>query len=170
MRKVYCWTWSKGQNFQLLRWLILANVTRQVLFLQVLMYSMGLFWKANRHRKCKLNSQHFDFRALPAVKLLNSAAGQGTVQNEVSLVWLNGECVEDRNVCKHWAKTVTVTGKKKRGGWGRGRGIEAGGTWLQNIAMIYKSTFGTQSRSKDKEEIWLLSDLSFSKFIISWHG
>lgn len=83
------------------------------LFLQVLMNSLSLFWKANRHRKCMLKFQHLDFRALSVVKLLNSAAGQVAVQNEVSLVSLNRECVENRTTCKHQARTMTVTGKKR---------------------------------------------------------
>lgn len=33
-----------------------------------------------------LKPQHLDFRALSVVKLLNAAAGQGAVQNEVSAV------------------------------------------------------------------------------------
>lgn len=50
-----------------------------------------------------------DFRALSVVKLLNSVAGQAAVQNEASWVWFNGECIEDRNLCKHQARTVSDT-------------------------------------------------------------
>lgn len=50
--------------FQLLSWLKLASVIRQLifLFLLVLMNSLGLFRKANKHRKCVLRSWHSDFR------------------------------------------------------------------------------------------------------------